>query len=70
MLYKKAKFSVPASAGDGDICANVGSHCGPDAKGRCLRCGTRMRVPHPVELVPADVEIIEGAGVENEILVG
>lgn len=42
MLYLKRSFSVPASSGDSSICASVKQHCGPDAKGKCLRCGGRF----------------------------
>lgn len=39
MLYKKKAFSVPATEGKGD-CSK--GHCGPDRKGRCLRCGIEI----------------------------
>jgi hypothetical protein len=44
MLYKRKSFTVPASAGTADTCAQVG-HCGPDARGRCLRCSEKMTPP-------------------------
>lgn len=36
MLYKKPKFSVPATEGKGD-CSQ--GHAMPDRKGKCIRCG-------------------------------
>lgn len=38
--FMEKRFTVPASAGSPDYCMEHG-HTMPDAKGRCLRCGSR-----------------------------
>lgn len=40
--FAEKSFTLPASAGNATICESVRQHCGPDAKGKCLRCGARM----------------------------
>lgn len=40
--FQQKSFSVPASAGKLETCVRDG-HAMPDAKGRCLRCGGKVR---------------------------
>lgn len=42
MKYQQQRFTVPASAGHRNTCIAVGCHCGPDARGKCYRCGDSM----------------------------
>lgn len=43
MQYTKPSFSVPASAGSGATCRTQG-HAMPDIRGKCVRCGEKVRV--------------------------
>lgn len=40
--YQEKRFSVPASAGKLETCTRVG-HSFADRKGRCVRCGNKIR---------------------------
>lgn len=42
MNYQKKSFTVPASAGKLETCVREG-HAMPDTKGRCVRCGAKIR---------------------------
>lgn len=42
MKYQAKSFSVPASAGNAEIC-RVEGHAMKDVRGRCIRCG---EIPH------------------------
>lgn len=41
-LYNLKNFSVPASAGTKETCQRDG-HAFADRKGKCIRCGERIR---------------------------
>ncbi len=43
MLYQKRSFTVPATGGNGSMCAEKG-HSATDSKGRCLCCGEKIDV--------------------------
>lgn len=63
MKYAQGKsFTVPASGGSAKTCGEVG-HAMPDAKGRCLRCGARVRYVEYVQgpMPPFEVTIVENA---------
>lgn len=64
MLYQKPSFTVPASAGTLSGCVRAGEHCGPDAKGKCLRCGEAFDVP-PKAIEPPWVKTGPGQWSKN-----
>lgn len=45
MLYKKPSFTVPAS-GVSTLCESSGQHAMPDQRGKCIRCGEKVRAVH------------------------
>ncbi len=49
-LYERKSFTVPASAGKPETCAEVG-HTEPDQRGKCLRCAARV-IPVTPEQTP------------------
>lgn len=48
MKYEQKSFTVPASAGNATYCAEHG-HTLPDVRGKCLRCGEKVRTAQVVE---------------------
>lgn len=59
MKYQQKSFTVPASAGSREYCLQHG-HTLPDVKGRCLRCGSKVRAADVVDNWPVGVtDIIE-----------
>jgi len=65
MKYAQGKsFSVPASAGKLETCVRDG-HAMPDVKGRCLRCGCKVRFALVKE--QGEVNILAGHGDEQRM---
>jgi hypothetical protein len=54
--YQQKSFTVPASAGKPEYCIEHG-HTMPDAKGRCLRCGSRTTVEAFTRRLREDPEV-------------
>lgn len=55
--FAEKSFTVPASAGTASYCAAHG-HTEPDAKGKCLRCGVKVR--HTADIAYHDVSSVHG----------